>query len=160
MGRVFLVAIVGAAVWGGWKVWENIQRVTHPHAPPVAAASEIPEGQDTGALKKTSLAPSSAQVSEVHHEKAPLPVLSSCSEWILVESWAVVRVGESLPDGSVLESWDASAATVCTLEGRRERRRFRRIGEALAAVVPTNSVASAAQPVGFSPWAPGGLEKK
>lgn len=155
MGRVFLVLIVVGLVWGGYKVYQNVTGLMNGDALAhryrgAGEAPVISEGKDSGAEIKAPVAPSSSEKVSHDRQKDPLPVVSRNHEWIQVEAWAIVRAGEELPDGSRLESWDESAAVVVSVDGRRERWRFRRPNEALALVA--KSLATAAPVEVALPW--------
>lgn len=145
MGRFFLLAIVAAAIWGGWSLYSGISKLTNPPPkvaqPVVQVPSVEPEGQDSSKAIKTPPVASSSE------KKEPLRVVSSNHEWIQIESWAIVRVGDPLPDGSRLESWDRWEVVTLTQDGVRERQRIRTVGEALAELVP--AVAAVAGQGGF-----------
>lgn len=137
MGRIFLLLIVAGAIYGIYGIYQHVTKLTDgdklsEYARASGGAGGNAEGQDSGEAEKVPPAPSSSEKIIVKPEKDPLPVVSSNHEWIQIEAWAIVRVGEELPDGSRLESWDETAAIVVTAEGGRERRRFRRALEVLS----------------------------
>jgi len=139
MGRLFLLAIVAAAIYGVWSVYGSISKITKPPEKPEPAplvASVKAEGEDTGQPEKTPPARSSSE------KKEPLRVVASNHEWIQIEAWAIIGPGDPLPDGSTLESWDKWGAVVVTEAGSRERWRFRTVGEALAELVPAVAAAT------------------
>jgi hypothetical protein len=140
MGRLFLLGIAAAAIYGVWGLYSNISKLTEPpvkaEQPVSQPVSVAPEGKDSGASIKTPPAPISSE------KKEPLRVLASNHEWIHVEAWAIVGPGDPLPDGSRLESWDKWEAVVVTEAGDRQRWRFRTVGEALAELVPAVAAAS------------------
>ena len=146
MGRLFLVAIVVGLCWGGYKVYQNISGLTdgealssryHP------SKEDPPEGditrQDPPEPARMRLESPESTVERVE-KPDPLPVQATVQaqgdSFIMVESWGVVRAGEELPDGSVLRSWSSRDALVTNPEGQLERRRFRRVSEALALLSP------------------------
>lgn len=143
MGRIFLIAILVGLVWGGYKVYQNVSSLSDPESlgsryrpgdgAALAVNGEIFEGQDSGANGKVVPVPTSRQ--DLPQKPDPLPVLASGSDFLLIEDWDVVKAGDELPDGSVLQSWNGKEAIVTGSTGTAERRRFRRIGEAMAAVV-------------------------
>ena len=140
MGRLFLVGIAAAAIYGVWGLYSNISKLTDPpvkaQEPAAQRVSVVPEGEDSGPVIKERPARISSE------KKEPLRVLASNHDWIQVEAWAIVRPGDPLPDGSTLESWDKWGAVIVTEAGDRERWRFRTVGEALAELVPGVAVAS------------------
>lgn len=142
MGRIFLLAIVAAGIYGAYGLYSNISEITKPEKRPEAERAAAPvsvkaEGEDSGAAIKEVPVESSSE------KKDPLPVLASNCQWLQIEAWAIVRKGDPLPDGAILESWDKWHATVVTEAGIREKRRFRTVGEALAKLVPVAPVAAA-----------------
>lgn len=140
MGRIFLLLIVGAAIYGVWGLYGSISKITSPplkaEQPAPVAVSVKSEGEDSGAPIKTRPAASSSE------KKEPLRVVASNHQWIQIEAWAIIGPGDPLPDGSTLESWDKWGAVVVTEAGSRERRRFRTVGEALAELVPAVAAAT------------------
>jgi hypothetical protein len=158
MGRIFLLLIVAGAIYGGYGIYQHLTKLTNPdklseYARTSGGASGDAKGQDTGEVEKEPPAPSSIEKIEAIAQKDPLPVLSSNHEWIQIEAWAIVRVGQELPDGSRLESWDETAAVVVTVEGARERRRFRRPLEVLSKLQAEPVVAASSST--SLPWSQG-----
>lgn len=154
MGRIFLVLIVCGAIYGGYGLYQNLQDVTDSER--LSAKARHLSGQDQEAASQAprGIASPTPEQSVVHKpEHEPLPVVSSNHEWVQIEAWAILRVGGELPDGSRLESWDDTAAVVVTLEGRRERRRFRRPMEVLSKL-EADPVLAASQSSASS-WIPG-----
>lgn len=154
MGRIFLLLIVCGAIYGGYGLYQNLQDVTDSER--LTAKARQLSGQDAEPTSSEPPAipeptPEQSVVHKPEHE--PLPVVSSNHEWVQIEAWAILRVGGELPDGSRLESWDETAAVVVTLEGRRERRRFRRPMEVLSKL-ESDPVLAASQSTA-SPWSPG-----
>lgn len=142
MGKLFLVGIVAAAIYGVWGISGHIHRLTNPQ--PAQAVSVEAEGKDSGPLIKTPPVASSSEKITVDHKDEPLPVVSSNHEWIQIEAWGIIGAGDPMPDGATLESWDKWGAVVRTLSGELERRRFRTFAEAMAKIVP--AVAAGALP--------------
>lgn len=143
MGKIFLIGILLGFVWGGYKLYENISSLSDPESlasryrqgtgGSVPTNVETGEGHDSGATGKAAPVPTSRQ--DLSQKADALAVLASGVDFLLIEHWEVVKVGDELPDGSVLQSWNCKEAFVTGETGTTERRRFRRVGEALAAVV-------------------------
>lgn len=154
MGRIFLLLIVCGAIYGGYGLYQNLQDVTDSQR--LTAKARQLSGQDSEPVSSeppviSEPTPDQSILHKPEHE--PLPVVSCNHEWVQIEAWAILRVGGELPDGSRLESWDETAAIVVTLEGRRERRRFRRPMEVLSKL-EADPVLAVSQSTAL-PWSPG-----
>jgi len=124
MGKAILVLIVVGLTYGVMTIWSSWKSRTTPPAPVAVADThrENAEGEDSGQPIKVAPAPSSSEDSEADPEKEPLPVVAVARDFIVLEEWGIVRQGDYLEDGSVVQGWDHRHVTV-ELEGVRERRR-------------------------------------
>lgn len=156
MGRLFLIAIVAGLVYGGYAIYTNITALQDPDSlrsryEPEGGTAEMSEGQDTGTEIKTPPRSTSSEVPERHEEKEPMPVVSISDEFIQVEGWGIVKAGDELPDGAVLQAWSEKDAIVTTADGTTEKRRFRRFAEAMRDLLPAMTAAADPVPIAL-PW--------
>jgi hypothetical protein len=121
MGKIFLILILSAGLYGGYAMYSNITKITSP--------------KKTSDPTEPIVQRVKAKVREIEDEivgESPLNVYAIGHDFILVESWGIVRVGELLPDGSTLRSWASTECLASLSDGTLQRFRFARFGEMLA----------------------------
>lgn len=129
MGKILLAVILVAGGWGIWSVYSKWTDRTSTKK----AGRESKVAQSVPSPTPALVAQEEEPTEEAQEEV--LLVAGSCREWLYVQEWGVVSIGDLLPDGSKLQSWyavgsDWFAKVVC---GARSRIiRFARPAELLA----------------------------
>jgi len=109
---------------GAWKLIAQIRHLTSPDSPVPAVEKARPVTPAKPEKPMREIQPG---------ELVGVSVLASSSEWVMVQAWGFVRVGESLPDGSSLVSW-SERELIVRKEGKAAKVPVVRAAAALAAV--------------------------
>lgn len=108
MGKVFLVLIGVGLVWSGYALVKTWRKQFGGDKPAAERPAADPAEGDR--VPRRGRAAAESRVAEADREPVVgqplvLRVQAWCDEWLRVESWGRVSVGDVLPDGSVLLSW-------------------------------------------------------
>lgn len=105
MGKIFLLVIIAAAIWGGSSLWSQWRSLGKAKEPPVSSEEKrpakmpdpTPRQEPAIQTKPDRISPDSLAVGATIQDKG-----------IHVIKWGMVCPGQELPCGAVLISWDES----------------------------------------------------
>lgn len=131
MGKIFLVLIVVAGCWGVYSVYSSWNKRSAKFSPPAPVVE-----QNLAPVDPVQLVDEKEDTDDDDSDCDYLAVVAQTAQWIWVQEWGKVHVGDLLPDGSKLSSWYAVGSDwfAKTVSGARVRViRFGRYAEMLAA---------------------------